>query len=218
LTTVDVVRIDHFRGLESFYEIPGQARDAREGRWMPGPGDRLLAALREGLGALPFIAEDLGVITGEVLALRDRFDLAGMRVLQFAFGNPDGNDPFKPHNFVPNAVAYTGTHDNDTTAGWFRSGGGADRSADEARAERARALRYLGSDGREIHWDFIRAVEASVARTAVVPLQDVLGLGSEARFNTPALATGNWSWRCQAGQLEPAHARRLAEMAALYGR
>jgi len=218
LSTVDVVRIDHFRGLESFYEIPGHAPDARQGRWMPGPGDRLLLALREGLGSLPFIAEDLGIITPEVLALRDRFGLAGMRVLQFAFGNADGDDPFKPHNFVPNAVAYTGTHDNDTTAGWFHSGSGVDMSAEQARAERDRALRYLDSDGHEIHWDFIRAVESSVARTAVVPLQDVLGLGSDARFNRPASPTGNWSWRYQEGQLEPAHARRLAEMSALYGR
>jgi 4-alpha-glucanotransferase len=218
LSMVDVVRIDHFRGLESFYEIPGHAPDARQGRWMSGPGDRLLSALREGLGSLPFIAEDLGIITPGVLALRDRFSLAGMRVLQFAFGNADGDDPFKPHNFVPNAVAYTGTHDNDTTAGWFGARGGVDMSAEQARGERDRALRYLHSDGREIHWDFIRAVESSVARTAVVPLQDVLGLGSEARFNKPASTTGNWSWRYQEGQLEPAHARRLAEMSALYGR
>jgi 4-alpha-glucanotransferase len=218
LTMVDVVRIDHFRGLEAFYEVPGQAADAREGRWVPGPGDRLLSALRDALGSLPFIAEDLGVITPEVIALRDRFSLAGMRVLQFAFGSADGGDPFKPHNFIPESVAYTGTHDNDTTVGWFQGAGGVDASAEQARAERERALRYLHSDGREIHWDFIRAVEASVARTAVVPLQDVLGLGSEARFNTPARPTGNWTWRFTEEQLRPSHAARLAEMAALYGR
>jgi 4-alpha-glucanotransferase len=218
LGMVDVVRIDHFRGLESYYEIPGEAADARQGRWVPGPADRVLIALREGLGGLPFIAEDLGIITAEVHALRDRFSLAGMRVLQFAFGNPDGGDPFKPHNFVPNAVAYTGTHDNDTTLGWFRGPGGVDTDAAQARAERERALRYLHSDGREIHWDFIRAVESSVARTAVVPLQDVLGLGSEARFNRPSSPTGNWTWRFREEDLQPAHAARLAEMAALYGR
>ena len=218
LGVVDVVRIDHFRGLEAFYEIPGQAQDARQGRWVPGPGDRLLAAMRAALGSLPFIAEDLGVITPEVLALRDRFGLAGMRVLQFAFGNADGDDPFKPHNYVPNAVAYTGTHDNDTTVGWFGGGGAVDMSAEQARAERDRALRYLHSDGHEIHWDFIRAIEASVARTAVVPLQDVLGLGSEARFNRPASPTGNWNWRYQDRQLETAHTERLREMAVLYGR
>jgi 4-alpha-glucanotransferase len=218
LTMVDVVRIDHFRGLEAFYEVPGQASDARQGRWMPGPGDRLLSALRDALGSLPFVAEDLGVITPEVIALRDRFSLAGMRVLQFAFGNADGGDPFKPHNFIPESVAYTGTHDNDTTVGWFRGEGGVGMSAEQARAERERALRYLHSDGREIHWDFIRAVEASVSRTAIVPLQDVLGLGSEARFNTPARPTGNWTWRFTEEQLKPSHAERLAEMAALYGR
>ncbi len=218
LTMVDVVRIDHFRGLEAFYEVPGQAADARQGRWMPGPGDRLLSALRDALGSLPFIAEDLGVITPAVTALRDRFSLAGMRVLQFAFGNADGADPFKPHNFIPESVAYTGTHDNDTTVGWFEGAGGVDATAQQARAERDRALRYLHSDGREIHWDFIRAVEASVSRTAIVPLQDVLGLGSEARFNTPAKPTGNWTWRFTEEQLRPSHAERLAEMAALYGR
>jgi len=218
LGVVDVVRIDHFRGLEAFYEIPGQAPDARQGRWVPGPGDRLLATLRDALGALPFIAEDLGVITPEVHALRDRFSLAGMRVLQFAFVNEDADDAFKPHNYVPNAVAYTGTHDNDTTVGWFQGPGAADAHPGQTRAERDRALLYLHSDGREIHWDFIRAVESSVARTAVIPLQDVLGLGSEARFNRPASPTGHWSWRYQEGQLERTHAERLREMAALYGR
>ncbi|HEY7509538.1 MAG TPA: 4-alpha-glucanotransferase [Vicinamibacteria bacterium] len=218
LSMVDVVRIDHFRGLEAFYEIPGAARDARQGRWVQGPSDRLLAALREALGGLPFIAEDLGVITPEVVALRDRFALAGMRVLQFAFGNADGDDPFKPHNYVPNAVAYTGTHDNDTTRGWFHGGSAVDGDPTQARAERERALRYLHSDGREIHWDFIRAVEASVARTAVIPLQDVLGLGSEGRFNLPARPTGNWTWRFEEPQLRGEHVERLGEMADLYGR
>lgn len=218
LGVVDVVRIDHFRGLEAFYEIPGHAQDARQGRWVPGPGDRLLSALRDALGSLPFIAEDLGVITPEVHALRDRFSLAGMRVLQFAFGNADGDDPFKPHNYVPNTVAYTGTHDNDTTLGWFQGAGGVDANPEQARAERDRALRYLHSDGREIHWDFIRAMQASVARTAVIPVQDVLGLGSEARFNRPASASGNWAWRLQEGQLQTSHAQRLRDMAELYGR
>jgi 4-alpha-glucanotransferase len=218
LGLVDVVRLDHFRGLEAYYEVPGQARDARHGRWVPGPGDRVFAALREALGSLPFIAEDLGIITAEVHALRDRFALPGMRVLQFAFVNADADDPFKPHNYVPNAVAYTGTHDNDTTVGWFHGPGGVDAHPEQHRAERARALRYLRSDGAEVHWDFIRAVESSVARTAVIPLQDVLGLGSEARFNRPASAHGNWTWRCQEGQLTAAHAERLAELAALYGR
>jgi 4-alpha-glucanotransferase len=218
LRLVDVVRLDHFRGLEAYYQIPGGATDARQGHWVKGPGERLLGALRHGLGRLPFIAEDLGVITPEVRALRDRFDLAGMRILQFAFGNDDGADSFKPHNYVPHTVAYTGTHDNDTTRGWFRAESGSTRSAEQACREREFALRYLGSDGREIHWDFIRAVLASVARTAIVPLQDVMGLGSSARLNLPGSTEGNWEWRFTAPQLVPALSERLCGLARLYGR
>jgi 4-alpha-glucanotransferase len=218
LRRVDVVRLDHFRGLEAYYEIPGGARDARQGRWVPGPGARVLSALQHALGGLPFIAEDLGVITPEVVALREKFHLPGMRILQFAFGNDDGADSFKPHNYVPDTVAYTGTHDNDTTVGWFRGHGGSTRSAAQVKKERGFALRYLGSTGKAIHWDFIRTLLASVARTAVVPLQDVLGLGTEARFNLPASSQGNWTWRFRAAQLKPAHARKLREMSRLYGR
>ncbi len=218
LKLVDVVRIDHFRGLEAFYEIPADAVDATRGRWVKAPGERLLRALQAGLGSLPFIAEDLGFITPEVDRLRDAFLLPGMRVLQFAFSSEEARDPFRPHNYVPNTVAYTGTHDNDTTLGWLRGSPGDLRSPATVGAERERALLYLHSDGREPHWDFIRAVEASVARTAVVPLQDVLGLGSEARFNRPAHPDGNWRWRFRDGALDRSLAARLAEMCRLYGR
>jgi 4-alpha-glucanotransferase len=214
LRLVDVVRIDHFRGLESYYEIPAGAPDATGGRWVQAPGAALLESLRSDLGALPFIAEDLGLITPEVDALRDRFSLPGMRVLQFAFMSEDGADPHKPHNYVPNAVAYTGTHDNDTLRGWLA----AERPTRELRAERMRALRYVGARGRDAHWAFVRAVQASVARTAIVPVQDVLGLGSEARLNTPARAEGNWSWRLGEGALTRRLADRLRELCRLYGR
>jgi 4-alpha-glucanotransferase len=219
LEQVDLIRLDHFRGFEKHWEIPADAQTAVQGRWVEGPGDRLFAALEKALGKLPFVAEDLGYITPEVHALRDRWGLPGMRVLQFAFADPSPDDPFKPHNFIPNCVVYTGTHDNDTTVGWFR-GGARDttQSAEQARAEREFALRYLNSDGREIHWDFIRAALASVAGTAIFPLQDVLGLGSEARMNTPARRTGNWRWRYRREQLTEETIARLRELTWMYGR
>ncbi len=220
LRQADLVRLDHFRGFEKFYEIPGGAVNALKGRWVEGPGDRFFAAMAKALGGLPFIAEDLGLITPEVLALRERWQLPGMRVLQFAFVNESADDPFKPHNFVRNCVVYTGTHDNDTTLGWFRDtdSKSTTRTREEAEAERRRALAYLDSDGSEIHWDFIRAAVSSVADTAIFPLQDVLGLGSEARMNVPARAANNWRWRFREEMLEPGVGRRLLELNRLYGR
>ncbi|MFH1575103.1 MAG: 4-alpha-glucanotransferase [Acidobacteriota bacterium] len=219
LDQVDWIRLDHFRGFEKYYRIPAEARTAVEGTWVEGPGNRFFSSLEQALGRLPFIAEDLGYITPEVHALRDRWGFPGMRVLQFAFGNQHPDDPFKPHNFIRNCVVYTGTHDNDTTVGWLH-GGIRDTtiSAEQARAEREFALRYLNSDGREIHWDFIRAAIASVARVAVYPLQDVLGLGSEARMNTPAQPDGNWGWRFRQDRLTAEVATRLRELARTYGR
>src|SRR6266511_962690 len=171
-------------------------------------------------GDLPIIAEDLGYITHEVIALRDRFELPGMQVLQFAFGTDPQADAYKPYNYVKNSVVYTGTHDNDTTVGWFTGEGAglSTRSHDEVTGERDLALKYLGTDGREINWDFIRLALSSVADTAIIPLQDVLGLGSEARMNVPARESGNWSWRYTADQLTPEVRRRLAEMTEVYGR
>ena len=200
--------------------IPCDARDATHGHWADGPGDRFFAALERAFGRLPFIAEDLGLITPEVLALRERWGFPGMRVLQFAFATESPTDPFKPHNFIRNCVVYTGTHDNDTAMGWFRGTSAGERSRPEehTRAERAFALRYLDSDGIEVNWDLIRAVISSVADTAIFPLQDVLGLGSEARMNLPSIAGGNWGWRFLEEQLTREHSVRLRELCRIYGR
>ena len=165
---------------------------------------------------LPIVAEDLGTITPDVHALRDEFDFPGMRVLQFAFGG-DPHDTHLPHEYVRNTVAYTGTHDNDTVVGWFQQRSREDASEGEKR-ERELCLKYLGTDGAEINWDFIRAAQMSVAALAVAQLQDVLGLGSDARMNTPASTEGNWDWRYAAGSLTDELAARLREMTVMYGR
>ena len=209
LELVDVVRLDHFRGFERYYAIPAGAPDAVHGTWLQGPGDALFATLQQALSGLPLIAEDLGIITSEVEALRDRWHLPGMRVLQFAFGSEAADDPHKPHNYVKHCIVYTGTHDNDTTLGWFSK---------LRPAERVRVLRYLPSDGRAVHWDMIRIALASVAQTAIVPVQDVLGLGTTARMNLPGTEQHNWRWRVQARQLHPCLSERLLELTRTYGR
>lgn len=219
LRYVDLMRIDHFRGFESYWEIPADSPSAITGRWQPGPGQALFRALEARLGRLPIIAEDLGVITPPVEALRDGLGLPGMRVLQFAFGDDPKASDYQPHNYVRHAVVYTGTHDNDTAVGWFRSqaGEGTTRSAEQVEAERNFTLRYLNTDGREIHWDLIRAALASVADTAIVPMQDLLGLGAGARMNMPGSSSGNWRWRLT--ELPgPAVERRLADLTELYQR
>ncbi|MGA2264170.1 MAG: 4-alpha-glucanotransferase [Acidobacteriota bacterium] len=218
LEQFDLIRIDHFRGFENYYEIPAGSQNAIHGRWVDGPRDRFFEALDRVFGKLPFIAEDLGMITQEVLDLRDRWGFPGMRLLQFAFANDSPSDPFKPHNYIRNCVVYTGTHDNDTTRGWFTAPGDSTRAAEQMRAERELALLYLNSDGTEIHWDFIRAAVSSVADTAVFPLQDVLGLGSEARMNLPSRAENNWRWRFLPEQLKPEMGARLREFSRIYGR
>lgn len=220
LSMVDIVRLDHFRGFEKYWAVPAEEKTARNGTWEEGPGASLFQAIKKALGTLPIIAEDLGVITPEVKILRDEFGFPGMRILQFAFGTDPQADEFKPYNFAPNSVVYTGTHDNDTTLGWFTTEGAGDstREAAEVDDERAFVLKYLGTDGHEIHWDFIRLALASVANTAIVPLQDVLGLGSEARMNIPARQGGNWGWRYRADQLSSEMKTRLAEMTEIYGR
>ncbi len=194
---VDVVRIDHFRGFEAYWEIPGDAETAINGRWVKGPEGDLFVALQNALGQMPIIAEDLGIITPPVEALRDRFQFPGMRVLQFAFGNDAKAADYRPESYPPNCVVYTGTHDNDTTVGWFRAdaGPGSTRSQAEIDQERRAILDYLKSDGREIHWDMIALALRSNANTAVVPMQDVLGLGTEARMNVPGTTSNNWRWR-----------------------
>lgn len=219
LRLVDVVRLDHFRGFAACWTIPATAPTAATGRWVKTPGRKLFAVMKRAFGVLPIIAEDLGVITPDVVALRDAFGFPGMRVLQFAFsGDPNNHD--LPHNHVPNAVVYTGTHDNDTTVGWYasRPGVGSTRDAERIEHERAFCRAYLNTTGVEIHWDFIRAAYASVAHTAIVPMQDVLGLGSEARMNLPASEHGNWSWRCRPDDFAASIAKRLRELAYMYGR
>lgn len=220
LEMVDIVRLDHFRGFEKYYEIPGTATTAETGRWVEGPGSGLFAALERALGKLPVIAEDLGFITPEVEALREQWGFPGMRVLQFAFGDEPESDAFKPHNYVRNCVVYTGTHDNDTTVGWFNGldSGKSTLTSAQILAERDFALRYLHSDGSEIHWDFIRAALASVAGMAIIPMQDVLGLGSEARMNLPASSENNWRWRFRESELKPELASRLRNLTWIYGR
>jgi len=220
LSLFDLVRLDHFRGFQAYWEVPGGAATAAGGRWVPGPGADLFHRAAEALGSLPLVAEDLGYITPEVEQLRDRFGLPGMRVLQFAFGSDPAERANRPHNFLRNCVVYTGTHDNDTTVGWFHGPPGAatTRGAAQALREREFALKYLGTDGAQIHWQMIRLALASVAETAIVPLQDLLGLGSEARMNTPGVATGNWRWRCAPRLLTPELADRLGELTEVYER
>jgi 4-alpha-glucanotransferase len=216
---VDLVRLDHFRGFQAYWEVPADARTAASGRWALGPGTAFLEALRVGLGGLPLLAEDLGEITPEVEALRDRFELPGMRVLQFAFGGDPGSEFHLPHRYVNHCVAFTGTHDNDTAVGWFKADHtGSTQSLPRHLFERAFAKRYLGTSGEDFHWDLIRVAQASIADTVIIPLQDILGLDSRARMNTPGTPTGNWTWRYQPGQISPQVAACLADMTAVYSR
>jgi 4-alpha-glucanotransferase len=212
LSFVDIVRLDHFRGFAGYYEIPYGSPTAETGQWRTGPGQDFFAAVAREFGApqdgsLPIIAEDLGVITADVVELRDSFRLPGMKILQFGFVDPD--DPFLPHNYSLNCVAYTGTHDNDTALGWFRSA---------PDVERKFALRYLGSDGSDFAWDLIRAVWSSVAVYAVTPMQDALRLGTEARMNFPSRLGGNWEWRMSEEHMSRTLAERLLEFNVLYSR
>ena len=204
---VDALRLDHFRGLSAYWRVPAEAEDATGGEWVQAPGVDLLNAVREALGALPLVAEDLGDITPEVDALRQRFDLPGMKVLQFAFDEVDGGH--LPHNHTVDSVVYTGTHDNDTARGWF--------DGLEAPTRR-RVTDYLGTAGDEIHWDMIRAALRSVGRLAIVPVQDVLGLDGSARMNRPGATEGNWQWRLEEGDLNDEAAERLRRLAELTGR
>jgi 4-alpha-glucanotransferase len=197
--------------------VPAGHETAERGSWVEAPGRDIFNAMRAAMGEdLPIVAEDLGTITPDVHRLRDEFGFPGMRVLQFAFGG-DPHDTHLPHEYTRASFAYTGTHDNDTVAGWFEARGRAGASEAERR-ERENCLKYLGADGTEINWEFIRAAQMSVAVVSVAQLQDVLGLGTEARMNVPASAEGNWAWRFRAGALTNELAARLKEMTALYGR
>jgi len=207
LALADVIRIDHFRGFVDYWEIPADEPTAVKGRWQTGPGKALFAALTQALGQLPIIAEDLGIITPEVLTLREATGFPGMRVLEFAFSG-DAGHPFLPHNFAPNTAVYTGTHDNDTALGWW---------AGCNAHERALALQYLGSDGTDMHWALIRAAWLSVARLALCQFQDVLGLDGSHRMNTPG-TMGCWTWRFSWDWVGPQAAGHLGKLTAVSGR
>lgn len=210
LRNVEIVRIDHFRGFQAAWAVPADAPTAQHGQWVPGPGAEVFRAVERALGAdVPVIAEDLGLITDAVRALLAEVGYPGMKVLQFAFSG-DPLQPYLPHTYEdPNCVVYTGTHDNDTSRGWYGAA---------SEEERDFLRRYLGSSGEDATWDLIRLALSSVADTAILPLQDVLDLGSEARMNVPGAAEGNWRWRVSAEDLRADAAERLAELTVLYGR
>jgi 4-alpha-glucanotransferase len=212
LKLVDIVRLDHFRGFAGYYEIPFGAKTAETGRWVPGPGKDFFKVLDAKLSdprtteiELPIIAEDLGVITPDVVELRDGFKLPGMKILQFGFDGP--KNPFLPHNYPAHCVAYTGTHDNDTARGWY------DSASDH---ERKFALRYLNTDADHFVWELVRAVWSSVAVYAVAPMQDLLNLGGHARMNFPSRLGGNWEWRMKPEDMNERLAGSLRELNELY--
>jgi 4-alpha-glucanotransferase len=204
---VDLVRLDHFRGFAGYWAVPYGNLTAEIGEWRPGPGQQFFAAIREALGDLPIIAEDLGVITPDVIEMRDAFNLPGMRIFQFGFGSP--RDPFLPHNYVRNCVAYTGTHDNDTVRGWYKTA---------PKKEQRLARKYLNATERNLPWAMIRMLWASVANTVVAPMQDLLALGPEARMNFPGKPAGNWGWRVGEEHLSAELGKKLLEFNTLYNR
>lgn len=213
LAQVDIIRLDHFRGFAGYYEIPAGDKTAEHGRWMPALGEELFAAMKQSLGELPILAEDLGVITDDVVALRDGNGFPGMKILQFGFSGPD--NPFLPHHYPENCVVYTGVHDNDTTRGWYEGA--------SSEQEREFALRYLGlkatkNMGRDFPAHLIRAAWSSVALFALAPMQDFLALGGEARFNYPSRLGGNWDWRMDASALTDELRDRIRELNYLYQR
>jgi 4-alpha-glucanotransferase len=216
----DLVRIDHFRGFEAYWEVPGDATTAVDGHWVKGPDAEFFESMSATIGPLPIVAENLGVITPPVEALREQFGFPGMAILQFAFGNDAQAATFQPHNYPRELVVYTGTHDNDTTLGWWQSTGAGDstRTPEDVAQEKAFARRYLATDGSEMNWTLIRAALASVADTVLIPMQDVLGLGSEARMNLPGREAGNWRFRFSWDQLTPGITRRLRSLVDTYAR
>jgi 4-alpha-glucanotransferase len=212
LELFDFVRIDHFRGLVAYWEVPATERTAVRGRWIEAPALDFLNHLTKRFPCLPIIAEDLGVITPDVREIMHRFELPGMKLLLFAFGDDPARNPYTPHNLPQNSIAYTGTHDNNTVKGWFRK---------EATPEiKERLFRYVGREVplEDLHWELIRLVMMSVANTVIFPIQDVLGLGEEARMNRPSTLLGNWEWRLSGNMIAPEVAHRLREMTEIYGR
>ncbi|MDP8965888.1 MAG: 4-alpha-glucanotransferase, partial [Cyanobacteriota bacterium] len=209
LEYVDIIRIDHFRGFEAYWAVERGETTAMYGRWVKAPGEEFFQVLNDKLGKLPIMAEDLGVITPEVNALRDRFEFPGMKILHFAFGGGPDN-PYLPFIYPRNCVVYTGTHDNNTTVGWFNQ---------LSDWEKGNVLRYLGAQSSEgIHWDLIRLALGSVANQALIPMQDILGLGGEAQMNSPGQAEGNWGWRYRPGALTEEIRDRLKSLTYTYGR
>lgn len=208
LSLFDIIRLDHFRGFAGYWEVKAGAPTAQNGRWVKGPGKHFFDSIQQQLGELPIIAEDLGEITPDVFELRDRYNFPGMKVMHFAFGSTP-KDPFLPHNFPVNCVAYTGTHDNNTTVGWYTTA---------SEKERDLVRRYLARDGSDIAWDMIRLVWSSVASITITPMQDLLSLGEEARMNFPGKASGNWSWRMPSDALSPALISRLKETNFIFNR
>lgn len=223
LDIYDLLRVDHFRGFEAYWEIPAGETTAINGRWVKGPGAELFRVVRQSLGDLPIVAENLGVITPAVEAIRHEFGFPGMAILQFAFSTDPQAPTFRPHNYVHNLVAYTGGHDNDTMFGWWRSGIAAStRSQADVDKEYNDAIHYFGVTreqmDREVNWIFIRHVMMSVANLALFPMQDVLGIGSEGRMNIPSTLGGNWKWRMAPGSMRDSDAARLKEFATMYER
>ena len=219
LKRVDIIRIDHFRGFEAYWEVPAGSQTAATGRWVPGPGRDFFKAICNEFGSVPLIAEDLGLITPEVEALRDEFNLPGMRVIQFGFAGDSGSEKHLPHRYVPHCLAYTGTHDNDTSFGWYHSKAvTTTQPPGEVEAAHRFALRYTNAKPEDIHWGLIRVVSASAADTVIFPLQDILGLDSNSRMNFPGKAEGNWLWRYHKEQLNQNVRDGLANLTALYGR
>lgn len=209
LDLVDWIRIDHFRGFEAYWAVPQGEETAMNGNWVEAPGDKFFQVLNQKLGKLPILAEDLGVITPEVEALRDKFEFPGMKIVHFAFGSDPGN-PYLPFNYPRNCIVYTGTHDNDTTIGWY------EKLSDY---ERANLWNYMGCIGQQgIHWDLIRVAMSSVAVLSILPMQDLMALGSESRMNTPGLAEGNWGWRYRSDMLTSEIRDRFASLTHLFGR
>lgn len=216
---VDIVRIDHFRGFAAYWEIPAEEDTAMNGRWVESPGHEFFQTLNEALGDIPVIAEDLGLITEDVDALRDAFHLPGMRILQFSFAD-DLKPHLKPEGFPENCVVYTGTHDNDTTVGWFWRQPGVNNTETEAQiqAERRKVLETVHTDGSQIHWDMIALAARLQPHTAIYPLQDVMGLGTGARMNVPGRMDGNWAWRFREHELKPDDLKRLRDITEWAGR
>ena len=208
LQMVDILRLDHFRGFSEYWEVPANMNTAEIGEWKPGPGAELFASIKSSLGSLPIIAEDLGKITPDVISLRDHFDLPGMRILQFAFSDDDKNI-FLPHNYSKNTVAYTGSHDNDTSIGWFNS---------VPENEKRVCTEYIGKNGDDIAWDLIRVIWSSVANFAIAPMQDFLRLDNEARMNYPGREAGNWNWRMDLHYQNGSLTKNLHRLNLIYSR